>query len=77
MGTTMQELYFDLRPQPATPEEELCDCSKIGEIYLAYKLGYNPIHCLGCNGEIVPEKLGFDGKMAQSIAEWNGVYGAL
>ena len=75
--TIMKDIYLKLRPLTGTPKEELCNCKEIKEIYLAYKLGTNPVHCLQCNGEIPPEKLGYDIKTAESIASWNTVYGAL
>ena len=34
----MNDPYFKLRPVPPTPEDELCACEEILEIYLCYKL---------------------------------------
>jgi len=73
----MSDPYFKLRPEPPTPEDELCDCANITEIYLAHKLGGNPVHCLRCNGEVLPDRLGFSEEIAEAIASWNSVYGAL
>jgi hypothetical protein len=73
----MNDPYFKLRPQPSTTEDQLCDCKIIKEVYLAHKLGNNPVHCLQCNGEVLPEKLGFGKEIAETVASWNFVYGAL
>ncbi len=73
----MDDPYFKLRPPSPTPPDELCDCETISEIYLAHKLGSNPVHCLRCNGEVPPERLGFDEKLAEAIAFWNFLYGSL
>jgi hypothetical protein len=73
----MTDPYNKLRPAPPTPTDELCDCQEVTEIYLAHKLGDNPVHCLICNGEIPPEKLGFGEDIAEQIAYWNKIYGSL
>lgn len=73
----MKDPYFKLKPLPPTPEEEMCNCENLSEIYLAYKLGNNPLHCLECNGEIPPENLGFHEKFAEQIASWNTTFGSL
>jgi hypothetical protein len=73
----MNDPYYKLRPEHPTPDDELCTCEKISEIYIAHKLGSNPIHCLNCNGEILPEKLSYSNHVAEEIASWNSVYGSL
>lgn len=73
----MDDPYFKLRPEPPTPKGELCDCENISEIYIAHKLGSNPVYCLRCNGEVIPEKLAFGERLAKAIAFWNSVYGYL
>jgi hypothetical protein len=73
----MPDPFFRLRPQPPTPEDELCDCRQANDIYLAHKLGSNPLYCLSCNGEVAPERLGFGEALAERIARWNTAYGAL
>lgn len=40
-------------------------------------LASNPIHCLDCNREVFPERLGFGEKLADDIASWLGTYGAI
>lgn len=69
--------YFKLKPEQPTPQDELCRCSTPSEVYIAHKLSSNPIHCLVCNGEIPPEKLGFGATIAEQIANWNNLYGGL
>jgi hypothetical protein len=73
----MNDPYYKLRPEPPTPDDELCGCTKISEIYIAHKLESNPIHCLKCNGVIPPDKLAYSGHVAEEIAVWNSVYGSL
>lgn len=73
----MKDIYFKLRPELPTPNDEVCNCSDISDIYIAHKLGNNPIYCLRCNGEIPPEKLAIGEKLIESIASWNSVYGSL
>lgn len=73
----MGDPYFKLRPEMPTPEDELCKCEQISQLYLAHKLGSNPVYCLLCNGEILPDKLAFDEHLAEAIASWNSVYGSL
>ena len=76
-GNRMDDPYFKLRPEPPTPEDELCACEEISEIYLAHKLGSNPVYCLHCNGEVLPDKLAFGERLAEAIASWNSVSGSL
>ena len=73
----MSDPYYQLRPEPPTPEDERCDCDEILELFLDHCLGSNPLRCLQCGGEVLPDKLGFDQRLAQDIAFWNDVYGAL
>ena len=44
---------------------------------LVLGLGCNPVHCLGCNGEVLPDKLACGERLAEAIASWNSVYGSL
>ena len=73
----MNDPYFKLRPEPPTPEDELCACEKISEIYLCYRLGSNPVYCMECNGEVLPDKLACGERLAEAIAFWNSVSGSL
>jgi hypothetical protein len=73
----MKDPYFKLRPSIPTPDEELCKCEEVSELYLACKLGTNPVYCLRCNGEVLPDKLAFEEPLAEEIASWNSVYGSL
>ncbi len=40
-------------------------------------LSFNPIHCLKCNLEVPPERLGFGRELADAIATWLRTYGAI
>lgn len=73
----MEDKYFKLKSAPETPLDEICKCDNIEEIYLAYKLGYNPVFCCTCNGEVVPERLAYSNQLVEKIASWTDVYGAL
>ena len=76
MGTD-RDTYRRLRPPPATPVDELCVCPPDTPIKLMAALTFNPIHCLNCNLEVPPERLGFTAKLAEDIASWLLTYGAL
>ena len=57
--------YEKLRMPGETPEEDLCGCTVPGRIMLRDALGSNPIHCLECNGEVPPERIGFGADLAE------------
>lgn len=59
--------YRKLRPETATPEDELCKCADRPPIVLQGHLSSNPIACLRCNGEVPPERIGLV-KPIQSFA---------
>lgn len=40
-------------------------------------LGFNPLFCMVCRGEVDPESLGLDQEEVDSIANWRSVYGAV
>jgi Zn-ribbon-containing, possibly nucleic-acid-binding protein (DUF2310) len=69
--------YWKLRPPAATPEDELCKCTDRPPIVLQDHLSSNPIACIRCNGEVPPERIGFSANVADQIAHWKNVYGAL
>jgi hypothetical protein len=52
----MADIYARLRAPAATLPDEICSCSE-RPIKLMWALSENPIHCLDCNLEIVPEAL--------------------
>ncbi len=56
----MSDPYFKLRSPEPTPPDELCTCLGVPPIKLMCALGYNPVHCMDCNLEVPPERLGFD-----------------
>ncbi len=40
-------------------------------------LGFNPIHCLQCNGEVPPERLELERELVDAVANWYRTYGAI
>jgi hypothetical protein len=69
--------YWKLRPAPPTPDEEICHCAPCKQLMLRDSLGDNPLYCVACNGEVAPERIGFDDRLAEDIARWRSVHGAL
>ena len=69
--------YWKLRPRAATPEDEVCHCPLGVGIMLRGCLTENPLFCVECNGEVPPERLGFDARFAETIAFWLSVYESL
>ena len=37
-------------------------------------LGYNPLHCMRCHGEVAPERLALPDDLAEAVADWRTVY---
>lgn len=70
----MSDPYWKLKPLGPTPAEECCGCPELSAVYLAHKLVDNPLHCLTCNGDVAPERIGFDERTTESIARWHDVY---
>lgn len=62
--------YELLRPEPATPADELCACEDRAPILLCEGLRPNPLACARCNGEVPPERIGFQRQLAQDIHSW-------
>lgn len=69
--------YEKLRPPPPTASEDLCVCRDEPPIKFMSALGYNPLHCMRCNGEVLPEVLRLPEALAEAIASWRSVYDAL
>ena len=69
--------YWKLRPTPPTPEDEVCHCERLECVMLRDFLGENPLYCVLCNGEVFPERIGFDEQLSEDIANWRFVHGAL
>lgn len=74
---TSSDPYWKLRPVPPTPGDEVCSCSQCRQVMLRDSLGNNPLYCVACNGEVFPERIGFDGELAEKIARWRSVYRSL
>jgi hypothetical protein len=69
--------YWKLRPPAPTPEDEICHCVDKPPIALQDHLSSIPLACLRCNGEVPPERLGFDEDLAERIAFWRDLHRAL
>jgi hypothetical protein len=69
--------YWKLRPASPTPDDELCHCPRLEAVMLCDRLGENPLYCMCCNGEVHPERLGFNGQLAEDIASWRFVHRSL
>ncbi len=70
---TTSEAYAKLRPPQPTPADEICRCGSEPAIKLMSALSYNPIHCVACNLEVPPERLGLPPQLAEAVAHWNWV----
>lgn len=73
-----REIYDRLRPPDPTPDEEMCDCPDGAPVKLVGgALFYNPIFCLEWNGEVPPERLELDARLADDLASWLATYRAI
>jgi hypothetical protein len=68
--------FWKLRPVPPTPPEDLCSCTGLGAVVVQPHLTANPIVCLTCRGEVLPERIGIDGALAEKIAAWQSFHDA-
>ena len=73
----MDDPYARLRPPPPTPPDEICSCEVEKPVKLMDALGPNPIHCIDCNLEVPPERIGFGADLAERIAHWARRYGSI
>jgi predicted nucleic acid-binding Zn ribbon protein len=74
------DIYERLRPPLPTPSDEICRCSGQAPIKLMSTAGiggFNPIHCLGCNLEVSPKRLGLTTDLIDAVAFWRSTYGAI
>jgi hypothetical protein len=73
------DIYEGLRPPRPTPPDEICTCPAGTPVKLmsAARLSFNPIHCLECNLEVPPERIGLDRELAADLAFWHWTYGAI
>jgi hypothetical protein len=62
---------------PQGLEEEVCRCPCVEAVMLCDRLGANPLYCMMCNGEVFPERLGFDIRLAEAIASWRFIHRSL
>jgi hypothetical protein len=75
--TLHRDPYVRLRLDSVSPASERCCCRQLTSTYLAHLLTVNPIQCAFCRGEVAPERIGFDVRTAELIAQWNTMYGAV
>ena len=62
--------YWKLRPEPPTPEAELCRCADAPPLLLQPHLSANPLCCVACNLEVPPERVGLPERLADQLAGW-------
>lgn len=70
-----QDPYWKLRSK--APKDEICSCTTAGPIKLMSALSRNPIHCLECNLEVMPETVPVPPELVEEIASWLSVCDAL
>jgi len=76
-NSTPLDPYWKLRPTPPTPDDEICRCDHCEQLVLRDSLGENPLYCLICNGEVAPERIGFDEPLADHIHYWRSIHRSL
>jgi predicted nucleic acid-binding Zn ribbon protein len=76
-AATPPDPYWKLRHTPQTPDEEICHCDPCKQLMLRDSFGDSPLYCVACNGEVAPERIGFDARLAEDIASWRSVYRSL
>ena len=74
---TTSEGYAKLRPPQPTPADEICRCDATPPIKLMTALSYKSIHCVVCNLEVPPERIGLSPQLAEAVAHWNWIAGAI
>jgi len=67
---THSDPYLKLRPLPPTHEDEICACTSVTPVLLQPHLSSNPLSCARCNLEVPPDRIGFDGALADELAYW-------
>jgi hypothetical protein len=75
----MSDPYERLKPPRPTPADEIGSCPDAPPITLNSLGGltYNPIHCLDCNLEVPPLRLGLGPGLVQAVAHWQALNGAI
>jgi hypothetical protein len=73
------DMYQRLRAPAPTPADEMCTCPPGTPVKLMSTAGlaFNPIHCLNCNLEVEPERLGLTARLADVVASWLRTYEAI
>src|SRR5262245_48065353 len=69
--------YWRLRPESATPPDELCNCTDSPPIIVQDHLSPVPLACIRCNRKVPPERIGFSESLAENLAFWRTLYRAL
>jgi Zn-ribbon-containing, possibly nucleic-acid-binding protein (DUF2310) len=75
--STEVDRYWKLRPDGPTPTEEQCHCLQLTTIMLRDSFSNNPHYCMACNGEVTPERVGFDASLSEDIARWLDIHRSL
>lgn len=73
----MDDPFSGLRLPSPTPDEKTCRCTELPAIMLRDSLGPCPIYCVECNGEVTPERVPMDRRIAEDVASWLSVENAL
>lgn len=62
--------YWKLKPEQATPVDEICVCDRQYPIVLCDILTCNPVRCLNCNQELPPERWEPSAEMVEVVTSW-------
>ncbi len=68
------DIYLKLKPALPTPKDGICSCKNTFPFELCYAFFDNPIRCIECNLEVLPENLPFETPLIDEIASWNTFY---
>jgi hypothetical protein len=77
---TLDDPYIHFRPPDPTPADEICLCLSnppVKLVSLREVAGFNPFHCLDCNGEVPVERLGLARPVLQAVSFWDWQHGAI
>jgi len=72
-----EQKYQRLMPPKPTPPDEYCNCAEVSDVYLAFDLTENPLHCGVCRGTVSPERIDLPLRLVDAIADWTITFGSL
>lgn len=72
-----QKQYKRLEPPTPTPPDEFCDCADVPQVYLAFDLTENPLHCGACRRTVAPERIAVPLHLVDAVADWTITFGSL